>query len=173
MPSELILELLMKQSANRLRQMDEELTAEIRRLQFEAEYVHRALEQKQGGRVQSSTRASALSPATPALDRNQHAPRRASKREPIMRIVREDPERVWMPADVRERLNAEGIDMTTDATRVAMRRMLDDGLFHRGPGGQGFKLASPNGTLEDAIAGPTRNGNSGSLSMTAHSQEGP
>jgi hypothetical protein len=165
MPSEMILELLTKQSATRLREMRDGLRSEIARLQFEAEYVERALEAKQ-------SKKKAANPASGAAegDDDERLNGRSNKREPILEIARTDPARVWMPSDVRDELAQRGISTTPDAIRVTMRRMLLEGLFVRGPKHQGFILAAEHGGPDQPDL--SSNGGSEPPSMATHPQEG-
>jgi len=180
MPSEMILDLLTKQSATRLREMRDNLRAEITRLQFEAEYVERALEAKQSKKA-AATAAPAVpgAPAAPQQapgtdgDETLSGSGRSNKREPILQIARTDPERVWMPSDMRDALARQGIATTPDAIRVTMRRMLLEGLFERGPKHQGFILVTDDQDADSpAQSSPASNGGSEPPSMAPRPQEG-
>ncbi len=140
MATELILELLTKQSGTRLRQMRTQADAEIQRLQFEINYIDRALAEKSGASASQSKQN-----AEPA-SASDSGGRRESKRGPIKEIAQSEPAKVWRPAEIRQCLALRGIEITNAAARVTMRRMLDEGTFQRGPDGEGFQLASRNGS---------------------------
>jgi len=140
---DLFLELLSKLSTSRLRERREQIHARIARLQFEGEYVDRALAAKGTESASPPSTSSRRPDARPAVVKTK---RRGNKRDAILAVMRTDPDRVWLPSEVRERLAADqGIDMTRESVRVAMKRMLADRELQRpGEGLDGFKLVARN-----------------------------
>lgn len=130
-----VLELLVKQSASRLRDMDEQIDAQLADLRVQSAWIKRALAQKAGP---SPSDIRPLPEAKPGAKR-----RRGSKRDAILRLLHTDPARVWLPSEVRDGLAGQGVQSTAEAVRVALRRMGEEGgTLVRGPDGNGWKLAS-------------------------------
>lgn len=128
-----VIDLLAKQSAARLRDMDATVSKKIGDLLVQQAWVRRALEAK----------GVAVPPReAPSNGNGARAKRkRSNKRNAIMNILVSDPDRVWLPSEVRERLLAEGIDSSVEAVRVTLRRMGEDDELERPPDGNGWKLS--------------------------------
>ncbi len=141
MTDDLFLQLLLRQSAQRLRELRGEAVATVERGQRDVRYIDMALEIKEGsgGTAQAAARTDA---------RPKKTAKPGSTREPIMQIVETDPDRVWLPSEVRDTLRDRyGIDAPSNTVRATMKRLLDEGKFARPyEGGHGFKLASTNGS---------------------------
>ncbi len=139
MPDDLFMDLLLKQSATRLRDMRAQVEEKRRLLDFEAEYLDRALAAKG---ADTAGQQSAVSQASPS-----QGSKRKSKRTDIVSLMQTDPERVWMPAEICDGLAERGIETTKPGIRVAMKRMVGEELERPGEGAHGFKLklASTNG----------------------------
>lgn len=143
-----VVELLAQTSATRLRDMDTKLSGQIADLQVQQRWVRRALEQK--GAAPLTTDAS--SNGTGARAKRK----RSNKREAIMKVLGADPNRVWLPSEVKEGLLAVGIDSSVEAVRVTLRRMGDAGELTRPPDGNGWQLPNPFLTESDpsGVEGP-------------------
>lgn len=135
-----VVELLTKQSRARLREMDTQITAQIEDLRVQSAWIKRALAEKGEGDDTTG--------GVPAVAAKR---RRGQTREAIMSVIVADPERVWLPNEVRKGLLERGIDMKVEALRVALRRMGDDNELVRGPDGNGWKLASTNGAVQSSL----------------------
>ena len=80
--------------------------------------------------------------ADPALVPTQGKPRRGSKREVILRLMRERPEREgWTPREVLDGMTAVGIAATSNNVRVTLRRMREAGQLQHDADGR-YSLAS-------------------------------
>jgi hypothetical protein len=154
-PPDIFTDLLMGQSAQRLREMRAQIDADMAKLRFQAEYVDQALAAKQG----TSTSATGTTDGM-AGDQSKATRRRSrsNRGEAIKAIMETDPHRLWMPYEIREHLAHQGIEATRDAVRVAMKRLLTLGDLERVEGHDGFKLASQNGANADADPGLSENG---------------
>jgi len=142
MPQDLFLQLLMKHSTTRLRELRADADEKIRQGQLEKGYIDRALALKEG-------HSDLKSPSRVGSSRTRKASSKVSNtREYISTIVESDPERVWMPSEVRDELARRfNVEAHTGTIRATMKRLLDDGQFARpGDGAHGFKLASTNGS---------------------------
>lgn len=150
-PPDFFIELLVKQSAQRLREMRAQIDANMAKLSFQREYVDQALAEKHASpSFHPSTGAGAPASSVEGKPaRRQRASRRSNKRDAIRGVMETNPERIWMPAEVRDRLENQGVDTTRDAVRVAMKRMLELGDVERVGDRNGFKLASRNSTNGD------------------------
>jgi hypothetical protein len=133
-----IVQLLAKQSAARLRDMDATLSGQITDLQVQQVWVRRALEEKG---VTPPTTSPATSEATHGENGSRAKRKRSNKREAIMKVLMTNPNRVWLPSAVKEGLLAEGIDSSVEAVRVTLRRMGDDKELVRPEDGNGWMVA--------------------------------
>lgn len=141
MADDLFMDLLLKQSVTRLREMRAQVDEKRRQLDFEAQYLDRALAEKGAAAPGEAAAASVPEPRT----------RRGSKREPIKQVLARDPDRYWLPSEVRDALAKLGFETTSAAVRVTMKRMLEDEELERPPDdGHGFKLAPMNGATIQA-----------------------
>jgi hypothetical protein len=144
-------DLLLKQSAARLREMLTQADEQLRRVTFEREYIAEALAEKTGtshdGEVEAVLRTSRRSSS--ASDRRRH----------IRRIMETAPTAVWIPSAVRDQIISEGVEVTTPAVRAIMKRMLDDHELQRpADQAQGFQLASRIDAPQGASPGFSSNG---------------
>lgn len=146
MADDLFLDLLLKLSAVRLREMRQQVDQKMQRLRFEADYLDRALKQKGGGGGGGQGSGSgAGQSSTPRKTRqpNAQAARSANKQESIRSVMDTDPDRTWLPSEIRDHLIEQGVDTTSGGVRNTMKRMLDLGELERpSDGGHGFRLAS-------------------------------
>lgn len=133
-----VVSVLAKQSASRLKEMRDDAVKQREDLRIQIEWLDRALVEK------------GHSPA-PSASANGTRPgrRRGNKREAIKAVLGTE-HRVWTPNEIREGLAAQGIDMTVEAVRVALRRMSSDEV-ERGPDGVGWKLPSVNGSTQEPL----------------------
>lgn len=138
-----VVELLAKQSVARLREMDAQIEAQIADLSVQGTWVKRALAEK-GQEVPPATTTNGVEP-------ERVKRRRGSKRDAIIELMQTDPGRVWLPSQVRAGLLERNIDSTVEAIRVALRRMGDDHELERGDDGNGWKLASTNGAVQQPL----------------------
>jgi hypothetical protein len=134
-----VVEILSKQSAARLREMLESADKQISDLRVQREWITRALESK--GAAPASTQHEQ---SAPALGR-----KRGSKRTLIQEILAADPQRVWIPADVRTALAERGHEASIESVRITLRRMAADREVIREP--NGWKLASANGSTQEPL----------------------
>lgn len=135
-------ELLAAQSKAKLRAMEQALDEQIADLKIQKQWVGKALLAKGGG---SKPTVSAGDKAS-----GQNTGRKTGSTEMLRQIIKEQPERVWMPKDVIDAANEKGISSTDAAIRVALRRMYERGFLERGPDGTGWKLASSNGSAGES-----------------------
>jgi hypothetical protein len=70
---------------------------------------------------------------------------RSAKRAIFREILSTRPDHPWMPSEVRTALAMQGIESSSSAIRVMLRRMAEDEEVERGADGSGWKLASSNG----------------------------
>lgn len=131
MPDDPIVDLLAKQSTARLRDMLNYATKQIDDLLVQRAWIERALADK-GAPAMRAT------PSTSAQAQPKH--RRSSKRDAIIAAMRTQPKRVWLPSEVRDALAEDGIAMTVEAVRVALRRIGDGGNLVRPHNGNGWML---------------------------------
>ncbi len=164
------IELLVKQSAQRLREMRVQIDADMAKLQFQRDYVDQALAEKQASPAHAVPGDGGPDPSKPA--RRVRGVRRSNKRDAIRAVMQSRPEALWMPADVRDHLANQGVETTRDAVRVALKRMLELGDVERVDGSNGFKLASRNGATNGSEPGPSENGAAGPLFTATEPQEG-
>jgi hypothetical protein len=143
-------ELLLRQSVTRLRDMQANIRDQRRRLDFEEEYVARALAAKGADSGTPSDSDSSSAKPTP-----QRAARRRSGRNNTRHVIKQrmakDAERVWLPSDMERALADDGVTLARAAIRNAMKRMVETGELRRPPGAnpQGFLLVQDeNGAAE-------------------------
>jgi len=139
-----IVSLLAKQSTSRLREMQAEVRAQLRSLEYEAELIANALAEK-GQPPGSETNGAQPRVVSP----------RGKVRETFREIMDTKPDHVWLPAEIRTELAARGIQSTGAAIRVMLRRMAEADEVTRGPGGNGWKLASTNGSHQEPLVEAT------------------
>lgn len=118
-----VLELLAKQSATSLRAMQDEIRLQIESLRVQYELLTRAVAAKQ---------PSATGAQVP----------RGAKRAIFREILSTRPDHPWMPSEVRTALAMQGIESSSSAIRVMLRRMAEDEEVERGAQGVGWKLTS-------------------------------
>jgi hypothetical protein len=144
-----LFELLMRQSVTRLREMQSAIRNQRQRLDFEDEYVARALAAKGAASEkhrQSGEELVTPKPTAPRATRTRSA--RGDTRGTIKRTMATDVSRVWLPSDVEKALaDGGGPALARAAIRNAMKRMVETGELRRppGPNPQGFLLVE-NGT---------------------------
>lgn len=136
-----IKELLGRLSVANLQQMDEALDRQIEERQTEKAWIAEALADK------------GVTPKTP---RSDPTPKKSSRRAKggngagsaaaIKEIFENEPDRVFMPAEVIDGVLAKGINSTANSIRVALRRFGDKGFLERGPDGNGWTRAKSNGS---------------------------
>jgi len=160
MTEDLFLQLLLKQSAARLRELRSEAEAAVERGQRDLRYIDKALEAKGGS---TSTSTSTATPARSAARTRGPLAKATNTREPIKEIVASDPVRIWMPAKVTTELAKRyQIEAAVGTVRAAMKRLLDEGFFTRPAEGEaGFKLASSNGSGAEPNVEATNSGSEG------------
>jgi len=136
-----LVSLLARQSAKSLREMDESIGGQLEDLTTQRTWVRRALAAK--GVELEPEAARAAPSATSNGNGKRPGRKRGSKRGAILQIMRNDhdPERIWLPSEVREALERMGIDVTVEAVRVTLRRMGEDQELVRPADGNGWKLA--------------------------------
>lgn len=146
MPVDPVVELLAKQTAARLRDMAAQIDTQISDLRVQRAWIDRALEVKQPSTASSERTATTSKSTTKS--------RRSSKRDAIKALMQTDPDRTWLPSEVRDGLAARDIESTAGAVRVALRRMGDDHEVVRPDDGHGWKLASSNGSgnVQESLA---------------------
>lgn len=132
--------------------MARSIDAQLADLQVEKEWIWDALAEK--GVPKPSARET-----TQRKEPKSQGGRRTGSTAAIRGIISADPERLWMPKEVIDALHARGIESAPAAIRVALRRMGEKGFLVRGPDGEGWKLASNNGSepeslLEAQTSGP-------------------
>src|SRR5215207_7074571 len=117
MPGDLFLELLLKHSAARLRELYAEADEKVTQGQLEKRYIGKALAIK-GGAATQPARVNAR-PKTSAKP--------GAAREPIIEIAQSDAEHAWLPSEMRNVLQDRyGLDIPTGTIRAAMKRLLDE-----------------------------------------------
>jgi hypothetical protein len=151
MPGDLFLELLLKHSAARLRELYAEADEKVRQGELERGYISRALQVKGGDATQ---------PARVDAPPRKTSAKPGAAREPIIEIAQSDAEHVWLPSEMRNLLQDRyGLDIPTGTIRAAMKRLLEEKVLARPTDSpNGFKLASRNGSSAESNAGPTENG---------------
>lgn len=172
MLEDLFLQLLMKHSVTRLRELRAEADEKIRQGELEGGYIDRALELKNATEPQRPLSAHRNEAASA---RKLSVPKPGQTRDPVKKIVASDPSRVWMPADVRDELaDRFHLAVATNTVRAVMKRLLDDGFFARPHGEKnGFKLASPtSGSTEPFVVEASENGSGEPLSTATQPQRG-
>lgn len=138
-----VVDLLAKQSTAKLRTMQSDIQQQINDLMLQAQWIKRAIEEKSG----TQTTVDAPTDAGPRLKRTAPKRRSTGTSAAIRQVIEGgDPERVWLPGEVVREVKARGVTSSAAAIRVALRRMGEDGLLARGPNGEGWKLASVNGS---------------------------
>ncbi len=138
-----VLELLAKQSATKLQAMEQSIDAQIADLKTQKELVGRALIEKG---VRKPAPKSDEKPPNHRKRRNT----RTGSSTVIREIIREQPERVWMPREIIQAAHERNVSSKAQSIRVALRRMGEQGFLERGPDGEGWKLASVNGSAEES-----------------------
>jgi hypothetical protein len=126
-----VIALLAKQSAASLKTMQDEVRQQIESLRFQYELLGRAIEAKQ------TTAADGVATGGKSVPRGA---RRGIFRE----VLGTRPDHPWLPSEVRTALAMQGIESTSAAIRVMLRRMVEDGEVERGEDGGGWKLVAPN-----------------------------
>lgn len=121
MTSDFFSELVANVDSERLLNRRRENKEMIDRLGFENRYIDAELGRRSGAGPAQSKNAPTRKVGT----------RRQNKNDAIKTVMRTDATAAWVPAVVRDRLAAEGIDATKDAIRVAMGRMADAGELVR------------------------------------------
>lgn len=129
--------MLAKQSAARLRDMDEKLSGQIVDLQVQQTWIRRALEEKGVTPPELAPSPGNATNGSPTRGKRK----RSNKRSAIMKVLLTKPSAVWLPSEVREGLLTQGIDSSVEAVRVTLRRMGEDGELVRPPDGNGWQLA--------------------------------
>lgn len=156
MPEDLFLQLLMKHSVTRLRELRAEADEKVRQGELEGGYIDKALALK--GASESQQPRPRVEP-TPT--RKLSVPKPGEAKGPVMKIVASEPQRAWMPSEVRDELaNRFQLEVATNTVRGVMKRLLDDGVFARPDGEKnGFRLASQtNGATEPLVLEASGNG---------------
>ena len=135
--------LLAKQSAKSLREIDESISGQLADLTIQRTWVRRALAAKGIELEPEATTASPIVASNGNRNGTRTRPgrRRGSKRGAILELMRTEPERVWLPSEVRAGLIQQGIDVTVEAVRVTLRRMGADDELVRPDDGNGWKVA--------------------------------
>lgn len=152
-----VVALLAKQSVTRLREMESEIRHQIDSLRFQHDLVHRALQ----GKAQPSV----VEPVRPS--RSEAQPQRG-KRANFREVLNTRPEHEWLPAEVRAELIERGVEVSSAAVRVMLRRMGENHEVVRTE--RGWKLSSRNGS-EELFSGGTENGARDPLFTGARPQE--
>ena len=137
-----MVDLLAKQSAARLREMEAQLRSQMDDLRVQAEWVARALVVK--GQTTADAPPSTGHKPVPSPSGGVNAVvrrRRSNKRGAIRALMETRPDHTWLPSEVRDGLATQGIETTADSLRVAMRRMAEEGLLERSETGHGWRLA--------------------------------
>jgi hypothetical protein len=147
MPAQTVKELLAAQSAAKLQAMEEAIDGQIATLSLEKSWIGDALIEK-GVRSKPNGRPE----AAPKKERKGRTGRTGSSAV-IREIVREQPERIWMPKEIIDAAHQRGVGSTDQAIRVALRRMGEQGFLQRGPDGSGWRLASSNGSVQESFDG--------------------
>ena len=138
-----VVALLAKQSKNRLQAMQRQVREQIESLQAQDEMIAQALAEK--GEPRHNGHNGTTKPQGQANN----------KRDIFKRIIASRPDHAWLPAEVRAALVAEGIESNSPAIRVMLRRMGEAGDIARGPDGNGWKLASANGSTQEPLTEAT------------------
>jgi hypothetical protein len=135
-----VVSLLAKQSAKSLREMEESIGGQLADLTTQRAWIRRALAEK-GVDLDGEEPPTALGSAS--RNGTGHGPnrKRGDTRQAILKLMRTEPARVWLPSEVRDALEAHGIEVTAAAVRVAMRRMGRDNETIRPDDGNGWMLA--------------------------------
>jgi ribosomal protein L31E len=139
-----ISELLASQSVQKLKAMDKNIDGQIDDLQHQKKLIWDALAKKGVPRP----------PARETSQRKEQKARggrRTGSAAAIREIFSADPNRVWMPKEVIDALHARGVEAAPAAVRVALRRMGEKKFLVRGPDGEGWKLASNNGSQPESL----------------------
>jgi hypothetical protein len=146
-----IVSVLSKLALSRLMEMRNEAAEQITDLQQQLSWIDRAVVEKSGGKPAG---AFVAPPSRPGR-------RKSSKREAILAVLgSREPGRAWVPGEVRDALNEQGIESNTAAVRVALRRMLEAGEVERGgPNDSGWKLPSDDEAAGEAPADDQRSAN--------------
>lgn len=155
---DLVVDLLAEQPASRLREIDVQLDEQIVQaeeqvdaLRAQSRFVKRALAEKGGG-------ASQLPPdARPSGDRMREGPLRkpGDLRMAITQVIRAEPDRVWLPSLVRDRLAARGIEASSETIRATLRRMGESGELVRPKDSNGWLLAASQAAFANGTQAPT------------------
>jgi hypothetical protein len=124
--------------------MEQGIDDEIADLKIQKKWIGEAL-------VKKGVRSKPTTKSEPARKKARKAKRNGST-DVIREIFREQPERVWMPAEVIGVARERGVTSTDQAIRVALRRMRDQGFLQRGPSGEGWRLASSNGSQQESLS---------------------
>lgn len=142
-------DLLANQSAAKLQAMEEAIDDQIADLKQQKKWIGDALIRK-GIRPRPTAKSEPKPPASPK--RSRKPANRNNSTDIIRKIFRDSPGHVFMPADVIGIARERGASSTDQAIRVALRRMRDQGFLQRGPDGNGWKLASSNGSAQESFS---------------------
>jgi hypothetical protein len=123
-----VITLLAKQSAASLKTMQDEVRQQIESLRFQYELLSRAIKAKRTDDV------AAGGTSVP----------RGARRAIFREILGTRPDHPWLPSEVRTALAMRGIESTSAAIRVMLRRMVEDGEVERGEDGTGWKIVASN-----------------------------
>jgi hypothetical protein len=137
-------EFLATLSVVKLRAMDESIDEEIDDLTLQKKMIRNALAEK--GVIKPTARETAQ-----RKEQKSQGGRKTGSAAAIREIISAEPERLWMPKEVIDALHARGIESAPAAVRVALRRMGAKGFLVRGPTGEGWKLASSNGSEPESL----------------------
>jgi hypothetical protein len=137
-------EFLATLSVAKLKAMDQSIDAEIDDLALQKKMIRNALAEK--GVLKPTTRENAQ-----RKEPKGQGGRKTGSAAAIREIISAEPERVWMPKEVIDALHARGVESAPASVRVALRRMGEKGFLARGPNGEGWKLASTNGSRPESL----------------------
>ena len=138
-------EFLATLSVAKLRAMDQSIDEQIEDLRSQNKVIRDALAEK-GAIPKGSARETAQ-----RKEQKAQGGRKTGSAAAIREIISAEPERLWMPKEVIDALHARGIESAPAAVRVALRRMGAKGFLVRGPSGEGWKLASSNGSGTESL----------------------
>jgi hypothetical protein len=143
MPPNSVLDLLSNLSATKLQAMERLIEDQIADLRSQKELVGRALTKK-GARPRTTPNGTDTKPT-----RRRRQGGRTGSMAVLRDIVREQPDRVWMPIEIIGEAHERGVTSQDQAIRVALRRLGEQNFLQRGPDGTGWQLAaSQNGSGE-------------------------
>jgi hypothetical protein len=148
MAAKTVQDLLAAQSATKLQAMEQAIDEQIADLQTQKQWIGKALIDK-GVRPKPSSNPDSK-PKKVKKGRSKSS--RTGSSDVIRALLREQPSRVWMPREIIAAAQERGVTSTDQAIRVALRRMGEQGFLERGPGGEGWKLASSNGSQQESFS---------------------